>query len=123
MTTSRQDELLGILQEHLNPREEGWLWIALYADGRDGGVVNQIEGHYEDALATARGVAAVINEIGPDKAYIALCRSDGRPTEEDRALWRELRDGVPADVLVDLAVFSEIRAWSMRKEDAAARSA
>jgi len=55
MTTSQAGELLGILHEHFNPDEEGWLWLALYKDGRDGGVVNQVEGHYEDPAGTARG--------------------------------------------------------------------
>src|SRR5436305_13709332 len=57
MATSTPDERLAILQQHFNPREEGWLWLAMYADAREGGVVSQIEGEYDDAPATARALA------------------------------------------------------------------
>jgi len=120
MTTSQAGELLGILHEHFNPDEEGWLWLALYKDGRDGGVVNQVEGHYEDPAGTARGMALIINQVCADHAYVALCRRDGRPTEADRELWRQLSRQVSSEVLTDMVVFDAVRAWSMRAEDAAA---
>jgi hypothetical protein len=121
MTTSGTDDLLAILQRFFNPREEGWLWLATYVDGRDGGVVNQIEGAYDDAAESARGLARVINDRRIDRAYVALCRGEGRPTEADRELWRELRRLVSAESLVDMVVFNRREAWSMRAEDAASR--
>jgi hypothetical protein len=118
--TSRTDELLRILQEHFNPREEGWLWIALSMNGAEGGVVNQVEGPYDDAAGAARALAMIVNETGADRAYVALCRQEGRPTERDREMWRRLRAAANADVLVDMVVFNDTDAWSMREEDAAA---
>jgi hypothetical protein len=115
MATSRTEKLLAILQEHFNPREEGWLWVALYADDREGGVVNQIEGEYEEPMATAHALGRIFDEIAPDHAYLALCRHEGRPREADRALWRELRRLVAGDRLLDMVVFNHRRA-----EDAAA---
>jgi hypothetical protein len=88
---TRTDELLRILQQHFNTREEGWIWLALYVDEHEGGIVNQIEGHYEDPPGTARGLATLVNETGAGGAFVALCRSEGRPTEGDRELWRSLR--------------------------------
>lgn len=120
MTTSAADELLDILQTHFSPREEGWLWLALYQEGRDGGVVNQIEGDYMDAVATARGLAHIINGVGADRTFLALCRHEGRPREVDRELWRDLRRLVSGDSLIDMVVFNRREAWSMRAEDAAA---
>jgi hypothetical protein len=120
MTTSRNEDLLAILQEQFNPREEGWLWVALFADDRDGGVVSQIEGEYEEPRETAHALGHIINKVGPDHAYLALCRHEGRPREVDRELWRELRSLVAGDRLVDMVVFNEEHAWSMRAEDAAA---
>jgi hypothetical protein len=120
MRTSRTEELLGILQLHFNPREEGWLWVALYADDREGGVVNQVEGEYEGAHETAQGLGYIINGVGPDEAWLALCRNEGRPREADRELWRELRALVAPDRLLDMVVFNERDVWSMRAEDAAA---
>jgi hypothetical protein len=120
MTISRTEELLAMLQEHFNPREEGWLWVALYADDREGGVLSQIEGEYEEPRATAHALGRIINEVGPDHAYLALCRHEGRPKEADRELWRELRRLVAGDRLLDMVVFNQRRGWSMRAEDAAA---
>lgn len=120
MTTSRTTDLLTILQRHFNPREEGWLWVALYDSGREGGAVNQIEGAYDEPTATAHALADIINGVRPDHAYLALCRSAGRPSEVDRELWRELCRLVPAERLIDLAVFNQRQAWSMRAEDIAA---
>jgi hypothetical protein len=120
MTRSRTDELLTILQQYFNPREEGWLWLATYHDDRADGVVEQFEGHYEDAAATAQGLARMITDSGADFAYLALCRREGRPTEADRAMWRELRRIESATSLTDMVVFNRRQIWSMRAEDAAA---
>ena len=120
MTTARTDELLTILQAHFNPREEGWLWVAMYADDSDGGLVNQIEGEYDDPRETARALGRILNEVRPDHAYLALCRREGRPREADRELWRELRALVDPDRLIDVVVFNRRHTWSMRAEDAAA---
>jgi hypothetical protein len=120
MTTSRTGDLLAILQEHFNPAEEGWLWVALYPDDSDGGLLNQIEGDYEEPGPTARALAHILNEVKPDQAFLALCRFDGRPRERDRELWRDLRGLVVGDRLVDLVVFNREQTWSMRDEDAAA---
>jgi hypothetical protein len=120
MTTSPAEELLAILQQHFNPREEGWVWLALYADGREGGLVNQIEGEYDEPAQAARALSRIINEAGADRADLALCRHDGRPREVDRELWRELRRLVARERLLDMAVFNRRHAWSMRAEDAAA---
>lgn len=122
MTRSRAEELLGILQEHFNPREEGWLWLAVYAESGGAGVVQQFEGAYDDPPGTARGLGRIINECG-DLAYLALCRQEARPTEADRALWRDLRGLASPEKLVDLVVFNEQHAWSMRREDAEAARA
>ncbi|MBV9293725.1 MAG: hypothetical protein JO222_14890 [Frankiales bacterium] len=120
MTPPRTEKLLAILQEHFNPREKGWIWLALYADGDDRGVVNQIEGEFGDPLEAAQALARIVNEIRPDHAYVALCRREGRPREVDRELWRELRRRVADERLFDMVVFSDRHAWSMRAEDAAA---
>jgi hypothetical protein len=120
MTTSRTDTLLAILQEYFNPREDGWLWLATYRDDADGGIVNQVDGAYQDPTATAYGLARMSNEGGADRAFLALCRPGGRPYEVDRRLWRELRRLVSADVLIDMVVFDRRGTWSMRAEDAAA---
>lgn len=119
MKTSRTDELLAILQEHFNPREEGWLWLAMFRDGDEKGLLNQIEGAYEDPVLTARALARIINECGV-QSYLALCRWDGRPTEADREMWRYLRRQISPDLLLDLVAFNDKAAWSMRDEDTAA---
>jgi hypothetical protein len=124
MARSRTEKLLGILQEHFNPREEGWLWLAAYPDSGGHGVVEQFEGPYDDPPATARGLGRIINESGADLAYLALCRQEARPTEADRALWRDLRVLASPEKLIDLVVFNEHHTWSMRREDSeAARAA
>jgi hypothetical protein len=124
MAQSRGEALLSILQEYFNPREDGWLWHAVYDDGAEYGVVNQIEGAYEDAIPTARGLAEIINECSAELSFLALCRCDGRPTEEDRELWRELRRLASNQKLTDMVVFNGRDSWSMRAEDnAAARAA
>jgi hypothetical protein len=120
MTTSRTDELLRTLQQHFDPGEDGSLWVALYLDGDDGGIVNQVAGPYEDVVAAARALAMIVNETGADHAYVALGRPDGRPTEKDRELWRRLREQTTPEVLIDMAVFNASGALSMREEDAAA---
>ena len=120
MTTTREDELLSILQNYFNPREEGWLWPASYCGDDPQGVLGQFEGAYEDVDATGRGLAAIINGVGADRYFLALCRREGRPTEGDRQLWRIVRDQVEGDTLSDMVVFNRRRAWSMREEDAAA---
>ena len=120
MTTSRTDELLEILQHHFKPQEEGWMWMAFYADDSDGGVVNEITGEYEDPIVAADGLAHIMNEIDPDRVLLALCRSDARPTEADRRLWRRLRGLVDATKLADMVMFNRRAQWSMRAEDAAA---
>jgi hypothetical protein len=91
MTTSRSDTLLTILQDFFNPREEGWLWLATYRDDEDGGTVEQVEGAYEEPVATAHGIADIVTNSGAHKAYIALCRAEAQPLESDRELWRVLR--------------------------------
>lgn len=120
MATSNAEELLTILQTHFSPREEGWVWLALYTDDMPGGVVSQIEGEYEDPGVAAHALGRIINEVEPDRAYIALCRAEGRPRESDRELWRDLRVLVDRETLTDMVVFSDREAWSMRAEDAAA---
>ena len=126
MSTSRTDELLAILQRCYNPREEGWLWLATFRDDSDQGVVDQFEGQYEDAPATAAVLAKIINEVGADHSYVAhsylaLCRREGRPAEMDREMWRDLRRLAEPDLLIDMVVFNRRGSWSMRAEDAAAR--
>ncbi|HEY4631121.1 MAG TPA: hypothetical protein VIG96_07465 [Blastococcus sp.] len=118
--TSRDDELLSILQKFFNPREEGWLWLASYVGDDPRGVVSQVEGAYEDVEVTGRSLARIINEVGADRYWLALCRREGCPTESDREVWRLVRDLVSADALTDMVVFNRDRAWSMREEDAAA---
>src|SRR3954452_14076025 len=81
MTTARTDKFLAILQKSFNPREEGWLWLATYLDGREGGVVSQFEGAYEDVARTAAGLGHIIGGCGADRTYLALCRREGRPNE------------------------------------------
>jgi len=120
MTSARIDELLGILQQFFNHREEGWLWLAFYADDAPGGVLNQIEGQYEDPVTIAKSLAYLVNEIAPDRAHLAVCRWDGRPTEDDRELWRQLDRLVPADRLLDMIVFNAELRWSMRADNAVA---
>lgn len=119
MTTSRTDDLLAILQDHYNRREEGWLWLATFFEDDEQGVVNQFEGAYSDPIQSAQGLAHVINELGA-RAFLALCRVDGRPREIDRELWRELRSQASPDLLIDMVVFDKDHAWSMRAEDTAA---
>jgi hypothetical protein len=123
MTTSRPAKLLGILQRFFNAREEAWIWLAMYDDDREEGVVSVFEGEYEDPARTASGLAYVINELPVDHAYVALCRTEGRPTEADRELWRGLRSQLKDATLVDMVVFNRDAAWSMRAEDAAAAAA
>jgi hypothetical protein len=118
MPTARTDELLAVLQSSFSPREEGWLWLAAYVEDREGGVVSQFEGAYEDAAATARGLGEIIHGCGADRAYVALCRHEGRPTEADREMWRDLRGLVSRESLVDMVVFNQRETWSMRVEDA-----
>ena len=93
--TSRDDELLSILQKFFNPREEGWLWLASYVGDDPRGVVSQVEGAYEDVDVTGRSLARIINEVGADRYWLALCRREGCPTESDRELWRLVRDRGP----------------------------
>jgi hypothetical protein len=121
MSTSRTDELLTILQNCYNPREEGWLWLATYRDDMDQGVVAQVEGHYEDPPATAKGLATIINEASVDHCYLALCRREGRPAEMDREMWRDLRALAEPGRLIDMVVFNHRESWSMRQEDACAQ--
>jgi hypothetical protein len=120
MTTSRTDDLLAILQGHFKPRENGWLWLATDFDGDERGIVHEITGAYEDPVAAAYGVGRIVDACTPDHAYIALCRSEGRPTESDREMWRVLRGLVSAETLTDMVVFNRRQAWSMRAEDTAA---
>ena len=120
MTDRRIDTLMKILQQHFNPREEGWLWIALYADGRDGGVLNQIEGECTDIPATAHALTTIITGGDPDRVYLALCRWDGRPRESDRELWRMLDAQISSDKLADMIVFNDSQRWSMRADNIAA---
>lgn len=119
MTRSRTAELLAILQSCFNPREEGWLWLALYGDYQDTGVVQEFTGEYDDPEVTAHGLSRLIEAVAADRAYLALCRGDGRPTERDREMWRVLRRMVTPEALEDLVVFNRREAWSMRAEDAA----
>src|SRR3954453_15612618 len=118
--TSRDDELLSILQKFFNPREEAWLWLASYVVDGPRGVVSQVEGAYEDVEAAGRSLARIINEVGADRFWMALCRREGCPTESDRELWRLVRAPVSAGGLTHMGVFNRRRAWSMREEDAAA---
>ncbi|HZU75443.1 MAG TPA: hypothetical protein VFA70_01685 [Dehalococcoidia bacterium] len=118
--TSRTAELLAILQKSFHPREEGWIWLAAYLEDTEGGTVSQFEGAYEQPLATARGLAEIMNGCGADRTYLAICRRDGKPTEADREMWRELRSLVDSSLLLDMVVFNRREAWSMRSEDAAA---
>jgi hypothetical protein len=121
MANSRIATLLAILQDHFNPREEGWMWVAHFIDDdEESGVVNQIEGEYGEPLSMADGLAGVING-SHTQACLLLCRRSARPTEADRELWRRLRDLVSAELLVDLVVFDRRGTWSMRDEDARAR--
>lgn len=116
MTISGTDDLLPTLQKCFNPREDGWLWLATYVDGREGGVVAQLEGDYEDPAAAASGLAHIIRDCGADRAFLALCRRDAQPTENDRELWRTLSRLVDAERLIDLVVFNRHQARSMRAE-------
>ena len=120
MNDGRHDELLDILQRCYKPREDGWLWMAMYQDDQEGGVVSEIEGDYEDPVATADSLTAILNDVRPDRCYFALCRRGGRPRESDRWLWRRLREQISTDSLVDFVVFDDEAAWSMRAEDAEA---
>lgn len=123
MTTHRTDQLLTILQECFNPREDGWLWLASYVDDQEGGVVAQFEGAYEHPAATGRGLARIVTDSAADRCYVALCRREGRPRESDREMWRLLRDRTDANQLIDMVVFNRETAWSMREEDATAAAA
>jgi hypothetical protein len=96
------------------------VWLALYRGECDKGLVNQIEGAYDDPIISARALGRIINECGADHAYLALCRHEGRPRESDRELWRELRGLVSTDRLIDMVVFGPDESCSMRTEDAAA---
>jgi hypothetical protein len=120
MTNPSIAQLLTILQEHYNPRETGWLWLAVYRDADVSGVVNQIEGAYDELPGFAEPLARVITGCGAEKAHLALCRPGGRPYEVDRELWRGLRQLVSPELLVDLVVFDRHEHWSMREEDAVA---
>jgi hypothetical protein len=123
MPTTPVEKLLPILQEHYKPREDGWLWMVFYADGDENGVVHEVTGSYDefgDGENAARSLAEVINGVGADNVFLALCRAGGQPRESDRELWRRLRTLVDAAVLDDLVVFNKTAAWSMREEDAAA---
>jgi hypothetical protein len=113
--------LLEILQRCFNPLEDGWIWYAFYVDDRAGGVVSQIEGDYGDPELTADSLAKIAAEVRPDRVFLALCRREGRPTEDDRRLWRHLRQQIDPAMLRDMVVFNGERTWSMRAEDAAAR--
>ena len=120
MTTKRIDNLLSTLQQFFNPREEGWVWVALERDDLDRGVVSQIEGAYDDPSDAARGLTNVIEASEADRAYVAICRWDGRPTEDDRAVLSELDRTFSADRLIDMVAFNDVQRWSMRADSAAA---
>jgi hypothetical protein len=120
MTTAPSEKLLAILQDHFTSREDGWIWHATYIDGSEHGVVNQIEGAYDEPIEFAGALSEIINGLDSFRSYLALCRPEGRPTEADRTLWRELRRLANPDALVDLVVFNADDVWSMREEDAAA---
>jgi len=120
MTASRTDELLTILQDFYEVREEGWLWLALYDEDSEHGVVQEITGDYGEPISMSNLMAEAINRIEPVRAFLAVCRSDGRPTEADREFWRNIRRLVDASRLTDMVVFNRRTSWSMRAEDAAA---
>lgn len=119
MTNSATADLLSILQDCFNPREDGWLWVAVLPAEGSHGVVQQIEGDYEDPVPTADALAAIISGCGADRAFLALCRRDARPTEGDCILWRRLREAVRGELLIDMVVFNRHRTWSMRADDSA----
>lgn len=114
-------QLLGILHDHFTSKEEGWLWFATFTDDAEGGVVQEIEGEYEDIDRTTDTLASIANSDLIDRTWLALCRAEGRPTESDREFWRALRGKVAGGSLVDMVVFNHSDVWSMREEDAAAR--
>jgi cob(I)alamin adenosyltransferase len=97
--------------------------MAFFDDGDHGGVVEQIEGSMSHLAGAAERLAFIINGVSSERAYLALCRTAGRPTEADRALWRGLRAVVPAEKLLDLVVFNRRETWSMRGEDMSAQRA
>lgn len=121
--STKPEQLLPILQECFSPREEGWMWHATYVPGTEQGVVNEIEGRYDDPVETARALAHIIIELEGTRSYLALCRAEGRPRESDRDLWRELRRLAGPESLDDLVIFNAETSWSMRAEDAAAQGA
>jgi hypothetical protein len=114
------EKLLPILQEFYKPRESGWLWVAFYRDGDEAGIVEEITGDYGEP-SFAEPLAELINGVTPDRAWLALCRPDGRPHESDREFWRRLRELVDAHRLVDMVIFNRQSIWSMRDEDSAAK--
>jgi hypothetical protein len=117
------DPLLAILQDFFNPAEEGWLWLALYDDDAERKIVEQIEGSFDDAAQAAQALGDLINGVPPERAWLAICRSEGRPYESDRELWRRLRAAVTPGKLVDMVAFNARIVWSMREEDVAASRA
>jgi len=117
MTTKRIDDLLDTLQRFFNPSEEGWVWVALERDDVEGGIVSQVEGAYDDPRTAARGLANVIEASEADRAYVAICRWDGRPTEDDRAVWRELARTFSEENLIDMVAFNDLQRWSMRADN------
>lgn len=119
MPTPTPESLLTVLQDHFSRREEGWVWLATFAEGR--GVVNQVEGAFDEPVEAAEALAFIVNGLTETlrdlRVHIALCRAEGRPTEADRRMWRELRHRISPDVLIDMVIFNRDRLWSMRDED------
>jgi hypothetical protein len=120
MVKDKSAQLLAILQDAFNRREEGWLWVATYRNDCQGGVLQEITGHYEDAVETANALADIVSGCGADSAFFALCRGEARPTGSDRELWRTLRRRLDAGTLTDMVVFNRRQIWSMRAEEDAA---
>jgi hypothetical protein len=120
MERNRTSELLGILQQHYNPREEGWMWVAVRPPYAERGALNQVEGEPLDPVTMVRSWSEILSSLGPVEVFIAICRRGGRPHEADRHFWRGMRnrfDGTET-VLIDLVAFNHDEAWSMREEDA-----
>ena len=121
MDETRRENITQILVDHFSPREEGWMWMALEFDGRDEGLLNQIEGEFTEIGPEGRHhFVHALAEVAPDDVLFLLCRAEGVPREFDREFWRDARDAFAGSSvnIVDMVVFNGEHTYSMRDEDA-----
>src|SRR4051812_8651392 len=115
MDTTRIPALVAELRTRITPADEGSIW-ALYLDADHRPLLATAA---DDGLAqldeqAIRTLAYVLGNVGADAVVVALPRSEGRPYDADRRLYRTLRALMVPDrtELLDLVVIGSACWWS-----------